>query len=58
MGLIQTVKGIAKEAITGTMDDQFKKAIRCEDLGNDILMIKKTTPTGRIPNKSTIIVKE
>ena len=56
MGLIQTVKGIAKEAITGTMDDQFKKAIRCEDLGNDILMIKKTTPTGRIPNKSTIIV--
>ena len=56
MGLIQTVKGAAKEAISGTMDDQFKKAIRCEDLGNEILMIKKTTPTGRIPNKSTIIV--
>lgn len=56
MGLIQTIKGAAKEAITGTMDDQFKKAIRCEDLGNDILMMKKTTPTGRIPNKSTIIV--
>ena len=56
MGLIQTIKGTAKEAITGTMDDQFKKAIRCEDLGNDILMMKKTTPTGRIPNKSTIIV--
>ena len=56
MGLIQTIKGAAKDAITGTMEDQFKKAIRCEDLGNDILMMKKTTPTGRIPNKSTIIV--
>ena len=56
MGLIQTIKGAAKEAVTSTMNDQFEKAIRCEDLGNDILMIKKTTPTGRIPNKSTIIV--
>ena len=56
MGLIQTIKGAAKEAITGTLQDQFEKAIRCEDLGNDILMMKKTTQTGRIPNKSTIIV--
>lgn len=56
MGLIQTVKGVAKEAISGTIQDQWKEAIRCEDLGNDILMIKKTTPTGVISNKSTIIV--
>ena len=57
MGLIQMVKGAAEKAIKGTItDDQFKKAIRCEDLGNDILMLKKTAPSGRIPNGSTIIV--
>jgi len=57
MGLIQMVKGAAEKAIKGTVtDDQFKKAIRCEDLGNDILMMKKTAPSGRIPNGSTIIV--
>ena len=52
MGLVQ----IAKSAIQGTLKDQWKEAIRCEDLGNDILMVKKTTPTGVISNKSTIIV--
>ena len=52
MGLIQ----IAKNAIQGTLKEQWKEAIRCEDLGNDILMAKKTTPTGVISNKSTVIV--
>ena len=52
MGLIKA----AKNAIGGTLQDQWKEAIRCEDLGNDILMKKKTTPTGVISNKSTIIV--
>ena len=52
MGLIKAAKG----AIGSTMHDQWKEAIRCEDLGNDILMVKKTTPTGVITNKSTIIV--
>ncbi len=52
MGLIKA----AKNAIGGTLHDQWKEAIRCEDLGNDILMKKKTTPTGVISNKSTIIV--
>ena len=52
MGLIKA----AKSAIGGTLQDQWKEAIRCEDLGNDILMKKKTTPTGVITNKSTIIV--
>lgn len=52
MGLIKA----AANAISSTMHDQWKEAIRCEDLGNDILMVKKTTPTGVITNKSTIIV--
>lgn len=52
MGLIKAAVG----AIGGTLQDQWKEAIRCEDLGNDILMMKKTTPTGVITNKSTIIV--
>ncbi len=52
MGLIKA----AKEAIKGTFADQWKEAIRCEDLNNDVLMVKKTTPNGVISNKSTIIV--
>lgn len=52
MGLIKSVAS----AVGSTMHDQWKEAIRCEDLGNEILMMKKTTPTGVITNKSTIIV--
>ena len=52
MGLIKAAVG----AVGGTLHDQWKEAIRCEDLGNDILMMKKTTETGVITNKSTIIV--
>lgn len=52
MGLLRA----AASAISGTMADQWKEAIRCEDLGNDILMKKVTTKTGVITNKSTIIV--
>ncbi len=52
MGLIKAAAG----AIGSTLHDQWKEAIRCEDLGNDILMMRKTTPTGVITNKSTIIV--
>ncbi len=52
MGLIKA----ATSAIGSTFKDQWKEAIRCEDLGNDILMMKKTTPNGVISNKSTIIV--
>ena len=52
MGLIKAAVG----AIGGTLEDQWKEAIRCEDMGNDILMIRKTTPTGVITNKSTIVV--
>ena len=56
MGLIKQIIDTAKGAAKSTVDDQFKEAIRCEDMGNDILMMKKTTPTGVITSGSTIIV--
>lgn len=52
MGLIKA----AKDAIGSTLHDQWKEAIRCDDMTNDILMVKKTTDTGVITSKSTIIV--
>ena len=52
MGLIKAAVG----AIGSTLKDQWKEAIRCEDLGNDILMMKITSQTGVISNKSTVIV--
>ena len=52
MGLIKA----AASAIGSTMHDQWKEAIRCEDMSNDILMVKKTTENGVITNKSTVIV--
>ena len=52
MGLIKAAVG----AVGSTLHDQWKEAIRCEDLGNDILMKKVTTPNGVISNGSTIIV--
>ena len=52
MGLIRAAAG----AVSSTLKDQWKEAIRCEDMPNDVLMVKKTTPTGVITNKSTIIV--
>ncbi len=52
MGLFKA----AKDAIGGTLADQWKEAIRCEDMDNNVLMVKKTTPNGIISNKSTIIV--
>jgi len=53
MGLFK----VAKSAIGSTFHDQWKEAIRCDELTNDILMVKKTTPTGVISNGSTIIVE-
>ena len=52
MGLIKAAKG----AIGSTLKDQWKEAIRCEDMTSDILMIKKTTETGVISNGSIVIV--
>ncbi|MBQ9267431.1 MAG: SPFH domain-containing protein [Clostridia bacterium] len=52
MGLIKS----AVSAVTSTLGDQWKEAIRCENMTNDTLMVKKTTSNGVITNKSTIIV--
>lgn len=52
MGLIKS----AVQAVSGTLKDQWKDAIRCEDMPNNVLMVKKTTETGVISNGSTIIV--
>lgn len=52
MGLIKAAVG----AIGSTLHDQWKEAIRCDELGNNVLMKKVTTPNGVISNGSTIIV--
>ena len=52
MGLIKA----AVSAVSSTLHDEWKEAIRCEDMTGDILMVRKTTPTGVISNGSTIIV--
>ncbi len=52
MGLIKASIG----AIGGTLKDQWEDLIKCEDMGNDILMVKKTTKSGQISKGSRIIV--
>ncbi len=52
MGLIKA----AVEAAGSTLHDQWKDYIRCEDLGNDILMKKMSTPNGIISKDSAIQV--
>lgn len=52
MGLIKAAAG----AIGSTFADQWKEVIRCDDMKDNVLMMKKTTPNGVISNKSTIIV--
>lgn len=52
MGLIKAIIG----SVGGTLRDQYKDLISCEDMGNDILMVKKTTKNGVITKDSRIIV--
>ncbi len=52
MGLIKAAIG----SIGGTLKDQWKDYISCEDMDNDTLMVKKTSPTGRITKDSRIVV--
>ena len=52
MGLIKAALG----AVGGTLGDQWKDLISCEDMGNDTLMVKKTTKNGIITKDSRIIV--
>lgn len=53
---IGTAVGMAKESVTSELDDQILKGIRCDDMGNEILMKKVTTSNGIIPNGSRVIV--
>ena len=52
MGLIKA----AKDAVGSTLHDQWKDYIKCDDLGNDILMKRVSTPNGIISKDSAIQV--
>ncbi len=52
MGLIKA----AVEAAGSTLHDQWKDFIRCEDLGNDILMKRVSTPNGIVSKDSAVQV--
>ena len=52
MGLIKA----AASAVGSVMHDQWKEYIRCDDLGNDILMKRVSTPNGVISKDSAIQV--
>lgn len=52
MGLIKA----AKSAIGGTLKDTWLDQIKCENMGNDVLMVRKTTENGVISKGSRIIV--
>ena len=52
MGLIKA----AASAVGSTLHDQWKEYIRCEDLGQDILMKRVSTPNGIISKDSAIQV--
>lgn len=52
MGLIKA----AVSSVGSTMHDQWKEYIKCEDLGQDILMKKVSTPNGVITKDSAIQV--
>lgn len=52
MGLIKA----AATAVGSTLHDQWKDYIKCEDLGQDILMKKVSTPNGVISKDSAIQV--
>lgn len=52
MGLIKA----AAQAIGSTFGDQFLAGISCEDMGNEVLMVKKEDKNGTIAKGSRIIV--
>ena len=52
MGLIKAAVG----AIGSTFGDQWQDLIQCENMDENILMVKKTTETGQISKGSRIIV--
>ncbi|HOQ37225.1 MAG TPA: SPFH domain-containing protein [Acetivibrio sp.] len=44
-------------SLKSVLSDKFKAVIECPDMGNNILMMKKTSQTGRIPRESAIVVQ-
>ncbi|MBR6253606.1 MAG: SPFH domain-containing protein [Clostridia bacterium] len=60
MGLIksalESVLGAAGQSISSTMGDQFLTVIKCDDMGNDLLMKKITDDNGALAKGSRIIV--
>lgn len=52
MGIIKAFAG----AVSSTLGDQWLDAIRCDNLDNDTLMVRKTTSTEQISKGSRIIV--
>lgn len=64
MGLIKMAAAHGKDVLQGglgaidsVLSDKFKRVIRCDNLGDNILMMQKTTETGRIPKDSAIVVQ-
>lgn len=52
MGLIKSMVS----SVGGTLHEQWQDLIKCENMGNDILMRKVTTSTGQISKGSRIMV--
>lgn len=52
MGFIRKFAG----SVSGALKDQYKDAISCSDMPANILMMKKTTPSGVITDGSRVIV--
>lgn len=45
------------KAINSVLGDKFKSVIRCDQLSDNILMMRKTSETGRIPKDSAVVVQ-
>lgn len=52
MGLIKSMVS----SVSGTFQEQWQDLIKCDDMGNEILMKKVTTPSNQISRGSRIIV--
>lgn len=64
MGLIKMAQAQGRDvlqgglgAINSVLGDKFKSVIQCSNLSDNILMMQKTTETGRIPKDSAIVVQ-
>ena len=44
-------------SLSSVLSDKFKVVIECQNMADNILMMKKTSSTGRIPRESAIVVQ-